>query len=416
MRIINLTQTQFKNYSNIHSNRNFGQSIEYSKLPEYSNNSKLFLGLIDDNNNLLCASLIIIKNITPTVKEAYVPNGYLIDYNDNNLLKIFTNKLTEYLKLEKITYLIINPMFKYKIYNKKNNIIENNYNILNNLYSLGYKDIGYINDFSRFDVIINNNSSSDVYKCFNRNTKRNIKECINMGIHLRKGNINDINTFYNIIRKKTNHTNSYYYNLMNTYNTKDNKMEIFFAELNPQKFLINMKKLYEKESKRNEDIHNSINKNMGKMTNKILNKKINSDSSLEKYREMLNKAIILSQTTKDNIIVGTSAIIKNNHEIYFLIDGYKEEYRYIHSSHILKWALIKKYSSLGYKIFNLGEIYMDYSNKNSKYNGQYIYKIGFGGNIIEYPPTLMLVINKSTYNTYTKLNNLKSKFKIKNQG
>ena len=36
--------------------------------------------------------------------------------------------------------------------------------------------------------------------------------------------------------------------------TKDNKMEIFFTKLDPHRFLINTKKLYEKEAKRNEAI------------------------------------------------------------------------------------------------------------------------------------------------------------------
>ena len=83
----------------------------------------------------------------------------------------------------------------------------------------------------------------------------------------------------------------------------------------------------------------------------------------------------------------------------------------IHSSHILKWALIKKYSLLGYKIFNLGEIHKDYLNKTSKYHGQYMYKIGFGGNIIEYPQELLLVINKPIYSAYTNLLKLKPKKK-----
>lgn len=414
MKIINLTQTQFRNYSNIHQQRNFGQTIEYSQLPEYCNHKKIYLGMIDQSNNLLCASLILIKNVTPTIKEAYAPNGYLIDYSNKSLVTEFTKNLIDYLKEEKVTYLITNPMFKYRIYNKQNIQLENNISILHHFYSLGYKDIGYPNDFSRFDIIIDKkNSSNQIYKNFNRTNKRNIKDSMNIGITLHKGSINDIDTFYNIIKKKTKYGNSYYYNLMNTFKSKDNKMEIFFTKLNPNKFLLNSKKLYEKEHQRNEAIHNLINKNMGKMTEKILNKKINSDRLLEKYRILLNKAINLSQKTNDDIIIGTCAIIKNNQEIYFLIDGYKEEYRYIYSTNILKWAIIKKYSILGYQIFNLGEIYMDYSNKNSKYNGQYMHKIGFGGNIIEYPPNLLLIINKPAYNTYIKLNNLKNKLKLK---
>ena len=196
---------------------------------------------------------------------------------------------------------------------------------------------------------------------------------------------------------------------MNIYNTKDNKMEIFFTKLDPQRFLMNIKKIYEKEQRKNEVIHEKIQRHQGKMTEKILNKKINSDSVLEKYKELLNKAIKISNTEKESINIGTCAVIRNNKEIYFLIDGYKEEYREFHTSHILKWTLLKKYSSLGYKIFNLGEIHKEYFNKSNKYHGQYMYKIGFGGNIVEYPPNLLLVINKPMYSAYISFNKLKKK-------
>ena len=103
--------------------------------------------------------------------------------------------------------------------------------------------------------------------------------------------------------------------------------------------------------------------------------------------------------------------MRNNKEVYFLMDGYNEEFRHIHSSHMLKWALIKKYSLLGYKLFNLGEIHRDYANKENKYHGQYMYKIGFGGNIVEYPQKLLLVINRPLYSAYVNFNKFKFKKK-----
>lgn len=412
MKIITLTHTQFRNYSNLHNQRNFGQTIEYSLLEENQKLNKLFLGLVDTSNNLCAASLILIENLSPNVKEAYAPNGFLIDYSNFELVKTFTEELVKYLKKEKVTYLITNPMFKYRIYNKKNIILEDNINILDNLIRLDYQPVGYPNDFSKYDIVIEDyDNKENIFRKFNRNTKRNIKESLNFGITLHKGTIQDIEVFYEIIKKKTKKNLSYYYNLMNTYNTKDNKMEIFFTKLDPQKFLVNIKRLYESELRKNESIHKTIQSKYGQMTEKILNKKINSDSLLEKYRNLLNEAITFSKNNYESVIVGTSAIIKNNKEIYFLIDGYKEAYRSIHSSHILKWALVKKYSTLGYNIFNLGEIHKDYQNKNSKYRGQYMYKIGFGGNIIEYPPNLLLVINKPVYSAYTKLNKLIQKKK-----
>ena len=411
MQIISLTETQFRNYSNIHNQRNIAQTIEYSKLPLYDKYKKLYLGLADSNNYIFAATLILIKNISPTVKEAYAPNGFLINYSDSNLLKKFTEELKKYLKKEKVTYLITNPMFKYRILNKNNKIIQNNTSILENLYKLKYKNIGYQNEFEKYDIIIeSNNFLNSIYHNFNRNTKRNIKESLNIGINLSKCSINDISEFYKIIKKKTDKTESFYYNLMNTYNTKDNKMEIFFAKLNPEEFLIKIKKIYESELHKNESIYEIIRKRNGKMTEKMLNKKIKSDKTLEKYKEILNLAINLTLQKKESITVGTAAIIKNNREIYFLIDGYNEQYRNIHSTYLLKWAIIKKYSNHGYKIFNLGEINQNYFNTTNKYHGQYMYKIGFGGNIIEYPPNLLLVINKPIYNLHIKIKKLKQKF------
>lgn len=413
MKIIELTQNQYKNYASIHKKRNIGQSIEYAMLDFNRDKKKVFLGLCDENNNIYAATLILIHNVSPSIKEAIAPNGFLIDYANYSLIRTFTEELKRYLLKERVTYLITNPMYKQRVYNKKNHIIENNISITDNLLSIGYESLGYLDDFEKYDIIIeNNNSYYDIYKNFNRNTKRNIQEALNYGITLHKGKKEDLEAAYNIFKKKTSNNLSYYQNLFNTYND-DNKMEIFIAKLNPHTYLVNSKKLYEKERIRNERIHNKFNNYVNAMhvNEKLLNKKINSDNRLEKYSQNLSNAININQLYQDDFIIGTSIIIKNGQEIYFLIDGYKEEYRRIHSTHILKWAIIKKYFSKGYTIFNLGEIHKDYLDKSSKYHGQYLYKLGFGGNIVEYPPNLLLIINKPAYNLYTKIKSFKNKNK-----
>lgn len=408
MKIIQLNSTEYRSYANIHSRRNFGQTIEYSMLRYNTDKKRYFLALVDENNNIYAATLLLVHSVRPGILEAIAPNGYLIDYANFELVKIFTEELTKYLKKEKVTYLITNPMFKYHVYNKENYIIENNESLLGNLYSLNYKSLGYYSDFEKYDVIIeNNNTINDLYNNFNRNTKRNIKEGIKLGLTLHKGTIKDLEEAYDIIKKKTTHKLPYYQNLMNIYDNKDNKMEVFLAKLNPHKYLVNVQKLYNEEKKRNEKIHDIFDRHIGKITNKLLNKKINSDNTLERLNQELQKAIKLDAKYNEDINVGASIIIKNNHEIYFLIDGYKEEFKHIHSTHILKWAIIKKYYEYGYRIFNLGEIHKDYLDKSSKYHTQYLYKMGFGGNIIEYSPNLILIINKPLYSIYKKINRKK---------
>ena len=56
-----------------------------------------------------------------------------------------------------------------------------------------------------------------------------------------------------------------------------------------------------------------------------------------------------------------------------------------------------------------GDVVVDYKNKDNKYYGIYQYKIGFGGNIIEYPERMLLIIDKNKYLMYTQICNLKRK-------
>ena len=202
MRIINLTQTQYRNYSNIHANKNFGQTIEYTRLREVQNSNKLFLGLVDDSEILHAAVCLTINTISSLVKEAIAKDGFLIDYHDTQLLETFIIKLKEYLKREKITYLKTDPKFRYKVYNKKNILIESNDEILRTFIKHNFQNNSYQSEFEKYDIIIENYQSIfEIYKNFNRNTKRNIKDSLNTGITLHKGTEQDINTFYEMLKK-----------------------------------------------------------------------------------------------------------------------------------------------------------------------------------------------------------------------
>ena len=121
MRIIELTETQFKNYSKLHSSRNYFQTIEYANVK--SDYNKLFLGFMNENNNtIMGATLILEKNINK-LKIGLVPGGFLIDYNNDNLFKDFITSLKEFLKMRKYVYLRVENKVTYKMYNKNGEVL-----------------------------------------------------------------------------------------------------------------------------------------------------------------------------------------------------------------------------------------------------------------------------------------------------
>ena len=127
-----------------------------------------------------------------------------------------------------------------------------------------------------------------------------------------------------------------------------------------------------------------------------------SDKLIIKYNQEIIKATNIYTKYPDGAIIGAVLIIKNNREVYFLYEGYNKDLQDFYSSHLIKWEIIKKYLTLGYKIINFGNI----KNMN-KTNGDYLFKMGFGGKVYEYIGTYDLIVNKWLYRLIKLINKIK---------
>ena len=136
MKIIELTETQFKNYSKLHSSRNYFQTIEYSKVK--SNYNKLLLGFINENNNTIMGATLILEKKIGKFKIGIGPGGFLIDYDNDSLFKDFINTLKNYLKIKNYVYLTVDNKATYKMYNKNNEVIYFDTNIIKLLDELSF--------------------------------------------------------------------------------------------------------------------------------------------------------------------------------------------------------------------------------------------------------------------------------------
>lgn len=413
MMIIELNEDQFRSYARFHSNRNYFQTVEFANMYELYGYKKLYVGLVDDNNNLIAASLLLLNKIKG-YKYAYAPRGFLIDYNDMELFKTFTIMLKNYLKRIKVVFVKVDPRFVYKKYDKDLNVINDNSKMISFLESLDYAHLGFNTYFesinSRFEVISTNlGSIKDAYDSLSRNVKRSIIENNKMGISIHEGDASNIDLFYNIIKKKTKNNLTYFKNYFKCFNTQDNKIELYFAKINTKTYVNNYRYLVDKETKNNNLLNSKMQDINSYKSKNLLNKKILSDHLLQEYNDKLVDAINLYKNYPNGLIVGTCAIIVNNNEVYFLIDGYVPELKEIHTSYSLKWEIMKKYINLGYKVFNLGEITGNFSNEDNKYYGLFFSKMGFNSYVYEYPGEFDLVVNKFMYKLYYNVMHYESK-------
>lgn len=393
MRIIELTELQFKNYSTLHSSRNYFQTIEYANTkPNYK---QLFLGFINEKDDtLMAATLILVKSIGK-LNIGYVPGGFLIDYENEDLFKDFTLSLKQYLKEKKFVYLTIENRSTYKIFDKNGELIYFDSNIIKLLDELHYVKVG---KSTKKEVVLETEKTPDeTYKMFNLNTKRNIKLALLRSISIYKDESSNSDLLISLL---SNPNSSGIKKMVECFSTKNNQAEIYLAKLNAEQYINNYRFLLKEEDIRNDKLNSVMQDTSIKKSITFINKKMRSDQLLIKYNKEIIKATNVYTKHTEEVLIGAILIIKNNREIYFLDEGYNKELSNFYSSHLIKWEIIKKYLDDGYKIFNFGSI-------NDMNSGDAIFKLGFGGRIYEYLGNYDLVVIRWLYKIIKLINKLK---------
>ena len=140
-----LTKEEFIEFSKNHPQASFYQTINWGELKE-ENNWKMHLLGVKEDKKIVAATLLLSKTIKFGKKMFYAPRGFLIDYDNLELLKFFTEEVKKYAKKEKAIFIKIDPYVSYQERDLEGKIVEdgkNNKEAFNNLVSLGYKHFGF---------------------------------------------------------------------------------------------------------------------------------------------------------------------------------------------------------------------------------------------------------------------------------
>lgn len=409
MYIKQLTNEEFNNFKNTFYYNSFYQTPEYGFVMNCEKNDSLLLGLVDDDNNILAASLILIETVKG-FKYAYAPRGFLIDYNDLILLDLFTGKIKKYLSKLNIVAIKISPRIIKNTYDPIYNITTSNSyyeKIFNNLKSLGYKHLGY-NDFfeaskPRFEAIIDLNIPYYMlFRNINKEYRTKIRSAEKKGVKIYHGKYDDLDKLYKHTKVKYKRDLKYFRSCYEFFDKKK-LIDFYYSKLNTKQYLEYVRKNYElyeeKLDQINEDVIKCVKTNS--KTDNLLKEKMQLDKLYLSYKSELKKATKMLTENPDGIITSSALIIKNEGEVYVLIDGYDINYKSTNSKHLLIWKLMEKYSLDGYHKFNLGGM-TNYKVQEGKYQGLNNFKLGFGAKSIEYIGDLELVINNNLYILFIK--------------
>ena len=405
MQIILLDEARFDSFAVNHPRHNYYQTSNYGKLMTKNGHNAYYLGLVDDTGEVKAATLMIVKNERAEKKKmGYCPRGFIIDWEDEELVKTFTTELKDFLSKRNFTYVKIDPMVIYKEHNLDGSLKQNgtsNTEFTKKLQSLGYIHMGYNNGFEASkprwnSLIFMNNDITTLYNSIPADARKKIIDASKRGNRVYKGEGTDIPLLFNLINS-TIPPIEYYYDYQKFYTNSN--FELYFNKLEPIEYINESKLLYEKEEQKNHDLAMQMQDFSMYDKNYIINQKLQSDEILTKYKRNMLVASRLFTKYPNGLVIAGVAVIKYGKTITFLASGVNEEFRLEYPEYLLKWQLIEYFAKQGYTIVNLGGLT---NNFKADYNS--VVKSELGNKLVEYVGEFDLVINKKAYYTGAKLN------------
>jgi lipid II:glycine glycyltransferase (peptidoglycan interpeptide bridge formation enzyme) len=413
MKIVKLSAAQFDKYASTHRFRNYYQTSQYANIMVRFGYHAQFLGFANDDDKIVGATLIIYKDVFMHNKIAYAPHGILFDYEDYENTKELVKAIKKTLGKQGFMLLRIDPYIPLTIRDHEGNIMNFNNKgnqIIENLTKTGFtykgKTLFFETEKPRWEaLVLLQRDIREIFAKVDKRTRNKLRRATNSGVEIVKDENISINDFYRFVAKKEKKPLSYYRAICESY---ENNVDIYYAKINTETFIINSRRSYEKEIEYNDTLTEKV-QDMSlddSERESYLNKKMESDRLITTYKNNLLKATDLLKSNPDGLLIGAAMVIKYDNAAYLFTEGIDEEYGYLNASTLLKWQLIDDYNKQGMKYVNLNAVVGEFEAEN-EFSGLNESKLGFNSIVTEYIGEFDIVLNNLMYNWYQKTNNKK---------
>ena len=431
LKLQNIEKEKFDSFVKNHKTKShFLQSLSWGELSKVKKNlTPFYLGLVDDENNIVAATLLLQKHLPMNKCYFYAPRGFVIDFKKKELLNTFTAKLVEFAKKHKAIFIKIDPDI---IKQKTNYLGETEENkdydqIFNNIKSCGFKHQGYTKNFEtmqpRYSFRIDlSQDLEEIKNHFSKTTKQRIAKSLKLDTEVVIGTKKDIPEFYHLMtltetRKDfISYNEDYYQTLYEIFNGNENsKATLFLGKINITKTINSLEKNLK-------NINNQISilpiDNLSKSSKaklkELTRQKENTTNEIAKYKDY-------KKQYGNEITLSAHMIIEYGDKAWVLYAGNHNILSETYVNYNTYFEHIKYCKNKGIKIYDQFGTIGDLS-KDNPLIGLHEFKKKFGGDYVEFIGEWDYVINHFMYFVFTKLVPLyrnivkkRSKKKLQNQ-
>ena len=407
-----LTNEEFRTFTEAFFLSSIYQTPEYAFVMNEQNQDSIFLGLLDDQGQIVAATLLLIRRESG-FKYAYAPRGFLLDYQNLAYFETFTEQLKGYLSKKDIIAVRLSPLVPKSIYDS----IEKKWTdstvyemIFEYFQKLGYHHLGFHSLFEgnkpRFEAILSLRSSiSTLFSTIQKEFRTKIRSASTNGIVIYKGGIEQIPLLFEQTKRKYPYDLQYFKNIYRFFSKMD-KVDFYYTKLNTSFYLKHIQEEYLKCEIESTQINQDFIDHIKDKKVNHLKKKLDIDKKMEQYKKKLIYAMKLLERYPDGIVTSTILTIRHQRTVSILMDGYDPTYHSFNSKHFLIWNLIEQYKQMGYYSFSLGGM-TDLTLLDNPYKGLNDFKLGFSPLVYEYIGDFELITNAPLYFMYKKTVSIK---------
>jgi len=413
MEFIELTKDEFKKFADNHPQISFYQTKEWADLKSENGWVNYYVGIKKDKK-IVAATLLLGKNTPIRKRMFYAPRGFLIDYDNFELLSFFTNNIKSFVKKKNGIFIKLDPYVMYQERDLYGNILENginNKNAYNNLNKLGYKHFGF-NLYQEalqprwiFVTPTKNTSVDEVMKGMDSKTRQILRKNERLAIKTREIGYDELEKFKDIMQHTGDRRDfidrplSYYQDMYR--HLGNNILKILVAELDTKECISN----YEKEIL-------ELKLDMAEREKKYLAApdKMNKNKYEQKQKECenniirINKSIVhikeLQEKHGELILLGGILFLIYGDEVLSLVGGSYDKFMEFQSAYTVHFAGLKYAIENNYNRYNFYGITGDFNEKENPLFGLYSFKRDFGGNVVELIGEFDLIVNKPLFIVY----------------
>ncbi|SJZ71592.1 alanine adding enzyme [Pilibacter termitis] len=406
MEFTTLTEEEYQRHAQNHPLANFLQTKEMARVRKMRGWGVEYVGVKENGEVIATALLARMK-----IRFGYyydIDGGFLADFDNKELLSVFTNGLKQHLKSNGALYLTMTPNVVYQQRDWNGNVVGTpKREILNELTSLGFVHHGFEKGFSTasprwvFVKELRGLDEKSLRKSYQKDAIYSVKKTAQFGITLRELPYEELDKF----KQLTEHTAKrrsfqdkpldYYQAVFKEFGEK---AKFMVAEINFKDYIENLRKREEELQAKLDRIAQNLEKTPN--SSKMLNQQREFEAQKATHEKRIEEAEEFRKESGDeDVLLAGALFIIGKQEVIYLFSGTYDKYKNFYAPYLIQDEMMKFTIENGIEKYNFYGIDGNFDGSD----GVLKFKQSFTGVVEEKIGSFDLVIQPMKYKFYQML-------------